>query len=143
MATLNPYLHFGGNAEEAFEFYRSVFGGEFETAMKYKDAPPENKMGEGDDSEKIMHISLPTGKGNVLMGSDLPEMYGKVITGTNFMISISVDSKEEADKLFNGLSAGGQVTMPMEKTFWSPYFGMFKDKFDIQWMVSQEDGQQK
>lgn len=139
MAALNPYLHFSGNTEHAFEFYRSVFGGEFTLLMKYKDAPLENKMG-NDESENIMHISLPIGKGTILMGNDVPQMYGKVNMGTNFVISISVDSNEEADKLFNGLSAGGQVTMPLEKTFWSPYFGMLKDQFGVQWMVSQDSG---
>jgi PhnB protein len=87
-----------------------------------------------------MHIALPIGQGTVLMGSDVPEAY-KVTTGTNFLISINADSKEEADKLFNGLAAGGQVTMPMGKTFWGSYFGMFKDKYDIQWMVSYNENQ--
>ena len=89
-----------------------------------------------------MHIALPIGQGTMLMGSDQPEVYGKATIGTNFYISISTESEEEANKLFNGLSAGGQVTMPLEKAFWGSYFGMFKDKIDIQWMVSYDYNQQ-
>lgn len=135
MAALNPYLNFNGNAEEAFNFYKSVFGGEFPMMMRFKDVPSEYKMGES-DGEKIMHIALPIGQGTMLMGSDVPEAMGKAITGTNFYISVFTASEEEADKLFNGLSAGGQVIMALEKTFWGDYFGMLKDKFDIQWMVN-------
>jgi PhnB protein len=138
MATINPYLNFNGNTEEAFDFYKSAFGGEFSMVMRYKDAPPEHQMGES-NGEKIMHISLPIGKDTILMGSDSPEMYGKVIQGTDIHISISTESKEEADKLFNGLSAGGQVMMPMENAFWGSYFGMFKDKFGIHWMMSYDE----
>ena len=137
MAAVNPYLNFNGNTEEAFNFYKSIFGGEFPMVMRYKDAPAEYQMGE-DNGERIMHIALPIGQGTMLMGSDQPEAYGKATTGTNFNISISAASEEEANKLFNGLSAGGQVTMPLEKAFWGSYFGMFKDKFDIQWMVSYD-----
>ncbi|MBA2563173.1 MAG: VOC family protein [Chitinophagaceae bacterium] len=137
MAALNPYLNFNGNAEEAFNFYKSVFGGEFPMVMRFKDVPPEHQMGES-DGEKIMHIALPIGKGTVLMGSDVPEMYGKTTMGTSFYISISAESEEEANKLFNGLSADGQVTMPLEKAFWGDYFGMFKDKFGVQWMVNYD-----
>lgn len=138
MATINPYLNFMGNTEEAFNFYKSVFGGEFLTVMRWKDMPAECKTEES-NPEHIMHMSLPIGQETILMGSDTPEAYGKVIAGTNFSISINAESKEEADKLFNGLSAEGQVTMPMEKAFWGSYFGMFKDKFDVQWMVSYDE----
>ena len=141
MASVNPYLNFNGNTEEAFNFYKSVFGGEFPMVMRYKDAPAEYQMGE-DNGERIMHIALPIGQGTMLMGSDQPEAYGKATIGTNFYISISTESEEEANKLFNGLSAGGQVTMPLEKAFWGSYFGMFKDKFDVQWMVSYDYNQQ-
>ena len=134
MAAVAPYLNFNGNTEEAFDFYKSVFGGEFSMVMRFKDAPAEYQMGESD--EKIMHISLPLGHGTLLMGSHVPEAMGKAITGTNFCVSIGTESEEEADKLFNGLSAGGQVIMPLEKAFWGSYFGMLKDKFDIRWMVS-------
>ncbi len=137
MALINPYLNFNGNTEEVFNFYKSVFGNEFAMVMRYKDAPAEHQMGM-DNLDLIMHVSLPIGDGTILMGSDVPEIYGKVIMGTNISISISAESKEEADKLFNGLSAGGQVTMPMENTFWGSYFGMFKDKFGINWMMSYD-----
>jgi len=140
MAQINPYLNYNGNAEEAFNFYRSVFGGEFAVVMRFGDVPDEHKMPES-ESKKIMHIALPIGNGNMLMGSDVPEASGEVKTGTNFCISISTQS-EEADKLFNGLSAGGQVTMPLGKTFWGSYFGMFTDQFGVQWMVSYDYNRQ-
>ncbi len=138
MATINPYFNFNGNTEEVFDFYKSVFGGEYAMVMRYKDAPQEHQMGES-DGEKIMHMALPIGPHTILMGSDWPEAYGKPIEGTNISISISADSKEEADKIFNALSAGGQVTMPMENTFWGSYFGMLKDKFGFNWMMSYDE----
>ena len=139
MATVNPYLNFLGNTEEAFNFYKSVFGGEFAMVMRFKDVPPEHKMSPTED-EKIMHIALPLGQGSILMGSDIPEAYGKVVPGTNITISISTSSEEEADNFFKGLSEGGQPTMPMEKAFWGSYFGMLTDKFDVQWMISYDYG---
>ena len=138
MSAVNPYLHFNGNAEEAFTFYKSVFGGEFAMIMRYKDAPPEQRMGE-DNGENILHISFPIGQA-ILMGGDVPEVH-RVTMGTNFYISISPGSEKEADDLFNGLSAGGQVMMPIGKTFWGSYFGMLKDKYAVQWMISF-DGRQ-
>lgn len=142
MASVNPYLHFNGNTEEAFNFYKSVFGGEFPMVMRYKDAPAEHKMGES-NGEKIMHISLPIGQGTMLMGNDVPEMYGNAIIGTNFYISINTENEEEASKLFNGLSTDGHIMMPLEKTFWGAYFGMLKDKFGVQWMVNYDYIEQK
>jgi len=137
MSTINPYINFNGNAEKAFEFYKSVFGGEFTTKMKFKDVASEHTL-PPTEGEKIMHVSLPIGPNTVLMGCDVPETYGKAIVGTNFNISVSTESTEEADKLFAGLSKGGTVTMPLEKTFWGSYFGMLTDQFDIQWMVSYD-----
>jgi len=136
MKALNPYLTFNGNTEEAFNFYKSVLGGDFTMVMRYKDVPAEHQMGES-DGNKIMHIGLPSGQ-SILMGSDSPGMYGDVTMGTNFQISISAESKEEADRLFQGLSAGGKATMPMENTFWGDYFGMLTDKFNVHWMVNFE-----
>ncbi len=141
MTALNPYLHFDGSCEEAFEFYKSVFGGEFQTVMRFKEAPPEVGFPES-EGEKIMHISLPIGPETVLMGSDVPAAMGSTTTGNNVSISIDTDSHDEATHLFNGLSAGGQVTMPFDKAFWGGYFGMVTDKFGIQWMVSYDDNQQ-
>ena len=139
MAALNPYLNFNGNTEEAFNFYKSVFGGDFMMTMRFKDVPKEHQ---GDESEQnlIMHIALPVGKNNILMGSDVPKAMGKAVTGNNVNISITADSKEEADKLFNGLSAGGKVTMPMSDAFWGSYFGMFEDKYGISWLISFDTG---
>jgi PhnB protein len=136
MARLNSYLHFNGNAEEAFNFYKSIFGGEFITLMRNRDVPAEvqNPPNEA-EADQIMHVSLQVGD-SMLMGSDFPSAYGKAILGTNFHVSISAESREEADRLFNGLSAGGKVMMPMADAFWGSYFGMFNDKFSVQWMVS-------
>lgn len=135
MTAINPYLNFGSNCEEAFNFYKSVFGGDFVTLMRFKDVPAEYAMPE-DEAEKIMHMALPIGQDVILMGSDTPSNMGSVTTGTNVSISISTDSEAEATRLFNKLSAGGQVTMPLEKAFWGDYFGMLTDKFGVQWMVS-------
>jgi PhnB protein len=136
--SINPYLTFAGNCENAFNFYKSVFGGKFTFMGKFKDMPPmEGKPLPKSEGEKIMHISLPIGTDSVLMGSDSSEAFGHAtVTGNNYSISINAKSKAEADKLYNGLSAGGKATMPMSKTFWGAYFGMFTDKFGIQWMVN-------
>jgi PhnB protein len=139
MASVNVYLIFNGNCEEAFNFYKSSFGGEFPYIGRYKDMPPseESKPVSAVDGEKIMHISLQVSKETYIMGSDAGgEWASSHKEGNNFSISINADTKEEADKLFNGLSAGGVVKMPMAKTFWGDYFGMFTDKFGINWMVS-------
>jgi len=144
MAAINPYLTFNGNCEEAFLFYQSVFGGEISYMGRFKDMPTENGMEtSADDANKIMHVAFPISKETVLMGSDTSEAYGKVNLGTNFAISVNVESIEEADKIFNGLSAGGKVQMPMEKTFWGAYFGMFTDKFGINWMVNFDSNESK
>jgi PhnB protein len=140
MPALNPYLNFNGNAEEAFNFYKSVFGGDFATIMRFKDVPSEYKSSAHEDN-KIMHMALPITGGSVLMGSDVPESMGKVAAGTNFNIAITASGKEEADKLFNGLSAGGKVVMPMTDTFWGSYFGMFADKYGVSWMVNFDPNQ--
>lgn len=146
MATLNPYLTFNGNCEEAFNFYKSVFGGAFPTKMRFKDMQKDMQCDQPaaeSEGEKIMHVSLPIGQGSVLMGSDRPAAMGQGTIGNNFSISINTGSEDEANNLFNGLSAGGQVTMPLQKTFWGAYFGMFTDQFGIQWMVNYDYNQQK
>jgi len=140
MPALNPYLNFNNNTEEAFNFYKSVFGGEFAMVMRFKDIPAEYK-GPAHEDNKIMHISLPIPGCGMLMGSDVPEQMGKVVTGNNIQLSLTPSSKEEADKLFNGLSAGGQVTMPMADAFWGAYFGMCEDKFGIRWMINFDANQ--
>ncbi len=136
MALINPNIHFNGNAEEAFTFYKSVFGGAFAKIARYKDiSSPEFPVAEN-DANRIMHIALPIGKSNVLMASDVLESMGQVTENDNRnTISISAESREEADKLFNGLSAGGKIEMPIADGPWGPYFGMFADKFGVQWMV--------
>ncbi|MDR6844103.1 VOC family protein [Flavobacterium granuli] len=142
MATINPYLIFNGNCEEAFLFYQSVFGGEFPYVGKFNDMPADATGVETiteEDKNKIMHISLPIGKDSILMGSDSNEASGAVAIGSNVSISINTESKQEADKLFNGLSAGGNPFMPMSQTFWGAYFGMFVDKFGIHWMVNFDE----
>lgn len=139
MPALNPYLNFNNNTEEVFNFYKSVFGGEFSMVMRFKDIPAEYR-GPAHEDNKIMHISLPIG-GGMLMGSDVPEAMGKIVEGNNFQLSLAPASKEEADKLFNGLSAGGKVTMPMSDSFWGAYFGMCVDKFGINWMINYDANQ--
>lgn len=133
---MNPYLNFNGNTEEAFNFYRSVFGGDFKMVQRFKDVPGAEKFPPA-VRDKIMHISLPIGKGNILMATDALESMGqKVNPGNNFYISLETDSKEETKKLFDGLSAGGKIEQPLKDEFWGAYFGMFKDKFGVQWMIS-------
>jgi len=143
MATINPYLSFEGNCEEAFNFYKSVFGGEFPYIGRYKDMPAsDGKSCPPADENKIMHISLPISKETILMGADVSKAMGhNNIVGNNISISITTGSEDEADKLFNGLSAGGKILMPLNKTFWGAYFGMFTDKFGFNWLVSYESQQ--
>jgi PhnB protein len=135
MAQINPYINFNGNAEEAFNFYKSVFGGEFAKIMRFKEmASPEFPVTEN-EANKIMHIALPIGK-NILMANDVPDILGKTNENENrSKISISAESREEADKLFNGLSVGGTIEMPISDSPWGSYFGMFRDKYGIEWMV--------
>ena len=135
MALINPYINFNGNAEEAFTFYKSVFGGEFANIMRFKDlSSPGYQMPEH-EANKIMHIALPIGK-NVLMGNDVPDFLGRVNENENrSKIAVGAESKEEADRLFNGLSEGGQIEMPIADSPWGSYFGMFRDKYGIEWMV--------
>lgn len=136
MASLNPYIHFNGNAEEAFTFYRSVFGGAFAKLMRYKDlSSPEYPVPENDAS-RIMHIALPIGKSSSLIGSDVLETMGQVTENDNRnTIAVSAESREEADKIFNGLSEGGAIEMPITAGPFGAYFGMLTDKYGVQWMV--------
>jgi PhnB protein len=140
MAQVNPYITFNGTCEEAFNFYKSVFGGEFPMMGKFKDMPPmEGKTMSATDGEKIMHVSLPISKETILMGSDTGgEWAGNYKAGNNISISVNTETEEEAKKIFNGLSSGGMITMPLEKTFWGALFGMFTDKFGINWMVNYD-----
>ncbi len=136
MAQINPYIHFNGNAEEAFNFYKSVFGGEFSMVSRFGDMAFEGSISTDEEANKIMHIALPIGKHNVLMGSDTPAALGVHNENeTRSKISINANSKEEADKLFHGLSADGQIEMPIQDSPWGSYFGMLRDKFGIEWMV--------
>ena len=137
MPELVTYLTFNGNCEAAFNFYKSVFGGEFAMISRFGENPPdpERPVAEA-DKERIMHVSYPIGQGSSLMGSDIMSPMPKVTQGNNFSISINAHSKAEADRYFSGLSAGGNVTMPLTDTFWGAYFGMFTDKFGINWMVN-------
>lgn len=139
MAQLNPYVMFNGNAEEAFGFYKSVFGGEFVTIVRFKDMPggPDQKWTES-EANNIMHIALPVGN-SLLMANDVPSGMGRVEENENrSKISISAESKEEADKIYHGLSAGGQVEVPIGDSPWGSYFAMFRDKYGIEWMVDYD-----
>ena len=140
MTTINPYLTFEGTCEEAFNFYKTVFGGEFLFVGRFKDMP-ENPAYSITESEKhkIMHISLPISKETILFGSDTSMSFtNTTVVGNNISISIDTDSIDEATRIFTGLSAGGKITMPLDKTFWDAYYGMFTDKFGINWMVNYD-----
>ena len=136
MRAINPWINFNGNAEEAFTFYKSVFGGEFAKIIRFKDlASPEFRVSKKEEN-KIMHIALPIGKSNMLMANDVPEILGKTNENENrSKIAISAESKEEADKLFNGLSVEGQIEGPIGDSPWGSYFGCFRDKYGIEWIV--------
>ncbi len=139
MTTVNIYLNFKGNCEEAFNFYKSVFGGEFPYVGRFKDMPKQEGMPALPEEfmEKIMHISLPISKETTLMGSDTGgEWAPKFTQGNNFSVSVNTDTEQEAERIFNALAEGGKVTMPLEKTFWQAYFGMLTDKFGINWMMN-------
>ncbi len=141
MATVNIYLTFNGNCRQAFEFYGSVFGVEIPYMGTFREMPPmEGKETPEEDKNKIMHVTLPISEETVLMGSDTAgEWASNFKEGNNFSVSINAASREEADRLFNGLSEDGTTTMPMADTFWGAYFGMFTDKFGINWMVNYDD----
>ena len=135
MATINPHINFNGNAEEAFNFYKAAFGGEFTRVVRFKDLQSDDFPVSEKEANKIMHIALPIGK-SVLMANDVPEILGRTNENENrSKIVITADSKEEADKLYNGLSAGGQVEMPISDSPWGSCFGMFRDKYGIEWMI--------
>lgn len=144
MAQINPYLYFDGDCEAAFNFYKTVFESDFQYVGRYKDMPPsaENRMEV--DGDKIMHIALPISKETVLMGSDVAGEYAQLnVKGSNVQLSVNAETEEEAKRIFHALSAGGQMKMPLEKTFWGALFGMFIDKFGIHWMVNYDYTEQK
>jgi PhnB protein len=135
MASINPHINFNGNAEEAFNFYKSVFGGEFTKIMRFKDLESVEFPASEHEANKIMHIALPIGK-SILMANDVPEILGRTNENENrSKIVVSAESKEEADKIFIGLSIGGQIEMPISESPWGSYFGMFRDKYGIEWMI--------
>jgi PhnB protein len=136
MRTINPWINFNGNAEEAFTFYKSVFGGDFTKIIRFKDLASDEFQVPENEANKIMTIVLPIGKHNVLIANDVPEFMGPVSENENrSKISISAESREEAEKLFNGLSAGGDIEGPMDESPWGTYAGMFRDKYGIEWIV--------
>lgn len=137
MATVNPYLTFNGKCEEAFNFYKSVFGGEFAGGINRFSSMPAEHFAPGEEN-LVMHVLLPIGQGTMLMGSDSPSHMGQVKTGDNFSIAVSPDSEEHATHIFNGLSAGGTITMPLDKAPWGALFGMFTDKYGFSWMVNYD-----
>ncbi len=138
MARIDPHINFNGNAEEAFNFYKSVFGGELTQIIRFKDLPGSELPIAENEADKIMHIALPIGE-NLLMANDVPEHMGRTNENENrSKICISAESKEEADQLFNGLSEEGQIEMPITDSPWGSYFGMFRDKYGIEWMVSYD-----
>lgn len=142
MNTLSIYLNFNGNCLEAFEFYKSVLGGEFPMVSRFKDIPPSDDMPavEAQYQDRIMHITLPISNGTCIMGSDVVPGFGPdLIPGNNFSIALDVPSRAEAERVFNGLSVDGQTRMPLADTFWGAYYGMWVDKFGITWAVNYDD----
>ncbi|PHR94882.1 MAG: VOC family protein [Leeuwenhoekiella sp.] len=140
MASINPYIHFDGNAEEAFIFYKSIFGGDFAMLMRFKDVPANPDFSIDDaDGNRIMHIALPIGKSDILMASDIHPGLGPLNLRENrSKISISAETLEEAEKLFKGLSEAGEVEVPFAESFWGSHFGMFRDKYGIEWMIDYD-----
>lgn len=138
MALINPHINFNGNAEEAFHFYKSIFGGEFTKVIRFNDIASDEFPVAENEANKIMYIALPIGP-NILIANDVPESMGKTNENENrSKISISTESKEEAEKLFDGLSAGGQIEFPIAVSPWGNYFGMFRDKYGIEWIIEHE-----
>lgn len=136
MRAINPWINFNGNAEEAFTFYKSVFGGDFTKVTRFKDLAGADFPVPENEADKIMHIALPIGKNNVLISNDVPEFMGRVNENENrSKISVSAESREEADRVFNGLSAGGTIEGPIDDSPWGTYAGMFRDKYGIEWIV--------
>ena len=135
MTVINPYLTFDGNCEEAFGFYQSIFGGEFVDLTRYSEAPPDMPSSP-DDADKLMHVSIPLGDGQVLMGSDRPSMMGAGTFGDSVAVSINPDSSEEGRRVFDGLADGGKVVMPYERQFWGADYGLCTDRYGIHWMVN-------
>lgn len=138
MTTVNPYFCFNGNCEEVFNFYKSVFGGEFRQISRFGDMPMPGQELSDEAKNRILHVALPISNETMLMGSDSNPMMGDVAFGKNISISIQAGSKAEADRLFNGLSAGGKITMPMGDVPWGSYFGMFDDQYGINWLISHD-----
>jgi PhnB protein len=136
MTTINPWINFNGNAEEAFNFYKSVFGGNFEKIIRFRDVPGSETQVSEQEADKIMRIVLPIGNGGMLIGNDVPEVMGKVSENENrSKIYVSAESKEETEKIFNGLSIGGNIEVPLDDNGQGAYFGMFRDKYGIEWIV--------
>ncbi|RFM27789.1 VOC family protein [Deminuibacter soli] len=142
MSAINPYLTFNGNCEEAFEFYKSVFGGSFLTLMRFDSIPPGDYAPAEEEKNRIMHVALPIGPNSTLMGSDRMAAHGPGTNGDNFSIAFNPDSEAQADQVFNGLAQGGNITMPLAKVFWGAYFGMLTDKYGVNWMVNYEYNKQ-
>ena len=139
MSKLNPYLNFDGTAEEAFNFYRSVLGGEFEGEIMRMNAAPGTENLSDEMKSRVLHISLPVGE-NLLMGSDIiPEFGQKLMPGNTNYISLFPDSRAEAERIFAALSEGGEIEMPLEDQFWGDYFGSFQDRFGIFWMINYNE----
>lgn len=140
MLALHSYLNFDGDCAQAFDFYKAAFGGEFRARQTFGEVPPQPGMPPlpAAMKDRIMHVALPVGAGSLLMGSDWPGHLGPMVRGNAFAVSINLEDRKEADRLFGALSAGGTVAMPMSEAFWGAYFGMFTDRFGIQWMINCE-----
>jgi PhnB protein len=141
---LHSYLNFAGNAQQAFDFYKSVFGGDFSSVVRFRDFPMEGIAIAEEDQDKLMHIALPIGGDNVLMASDVLESLGqRLVQGNNVYVSVHPTSREEADRIFNALADGAEIEMPIADQAWGDYYGALKDKFGVQWMVNYSPPQEE
>lgn len=142
MRTINTWINFNGNAEEAFTFYQSVFGGEFSKVIRFKDLQSDEFQVPEAEANKIMTIALPLGQHNVLIANDVPEIMGRVNENENrSKIVVNAESREEAENIFNGLSAGGHIEGPIGDSPWGTYAGMFRDKYGIEWIIEYDPAQ--
>ncbi len=140
MIKLEPYVRYNGTCEEAFNFYKSVLGGEFVYVMRHKDNPEKDHLLAKEDEEKILHIALPVGDSILLMGADATSDK-PVQVGDDITLAISVQEEEEVRRLFDALSAGGEITLPLQKTFWADLYGEFTDNYGIHWIISRAKGE--
>lgn len=136
MITISPYLNFDGNTEEVFNFYKAVFGGEFTSFQRFGEVPGYGENVPAEERNKVMHVALPVGNTEIMASDISPAMGHKLVVGNNKYITLGMNDKVESERIFNALSEGGRVDMPLQDTFWGAYYGVFVDKYGVQWMIN-------